>query len=163
MKIQFKEKTKLKYSGLASGRKVIPLGDIEFNAGEVIDPLSYNNEDGKVYFYYERMLFEGVDASLIIELPNHYEYCEKYFLEFARKVGANTSGAAGIVTAHGDKCYGSMVTAEDAGIPFNKWAAIYLLTYLQPFSQECRQTHKGWVDVNKWIVANKDRFLKELP
>jgi hypothetical protein len=69
----------------------------------------------------------------------------------------------GIITAHGDKAYSYRETWEKAGIHFFHGVAIYLLSYVRPFSNEVRETANGWVDVCQWVIDNKDRFIPKFP
>lgn len=94
---------------------------------------------------------------------SHYDYLEKHFVSFAKAVGATGCVNNGIISAHGDKFYGYKDGFKEAGIPFEKGVAIGLLTYLNPFANECRDTPKGWVAPVDWIISNKERFLHLLP
>jgi len=69
----------------------------------------------------------------------------------------------GMITAHGDKCYGYRAEWDAAGIPFEHGVAIYLLTYCSPYSKESRETEEGWVDPWRWVIANYERFKPHLP
>jgi hypothetical protein len=90
----------------------------------------------------------------------HYDYLEENLESFFLKIGIKPERFnKGIIVAHGDKCYGYEDTWEKAGLHFYHGVAIYLLTYLRPFCDEVRETKQGWVDVSKWIIENKDRFL----
>jgi hypothetical protein len=93
---------------------------------------------------------------------NHYQWLDKNLESFWIKVTGKTldeSGCAGIVSAHGDKCYGYRMAWEKAGVPFHHGVAIYFLTYIHPFSGEARETPNGeWVDPKKWVADNYERF-----
>ena len=65
----------------------------------------------------------------------------------------------GIISAHGDKCYLYRDRWEKNGIEFHKGVALYLLTYISPFSKESRETADGWVDPAKWVEDNYERFF----
>ena len=82
---------------------------------------------------------------------NHYQFIEKHGEAFSVLVGLsyNIDGLAG---SHGDKCYGYKRRWEEAGIPFNHGALIYLLSYCSPYDKESRQTENGWVPVEKWVI-----------
>jgi hypothetical protein len=71
-------------------------------------------------------------------------------------------GDGGIV-AHGDKCYSYRSEWESKGIPFEHGVAIYLLTYLRPYSKEVRETSNGWVAPKDWVIANYHKFVNHLP
>ena len=90
---------------------------------------------------------------------NHYKWLEKHLPGFFEKLGVSFDMNAGIIGAHGDKCYCYRTSWEEAGIHFCHGVAMYLLTYVRPFAQEVRDTTGGWVDPAKWVIENKDRFL----
>jgi len=95
---------------------------------------------------------------------NHYKYLDKYFFVFLKNMGYDLGNFhGGIVGAHGDKCCGYKSQWEKAGIAFPHGVAMYLLSYLSPWSDETRETKEGWVDVGEWVIKNKDRFLPFLP
>jgi len=43
---------------------------------------------------------------------------------------------------------------RDAGVPYEHGVAIYLLTYVEPYSTEVRVTPQGWVAPEDWVVKN---------
>jgi len=92
---------------------------------------------------------------------NHYKWLEKHFPDFVEKLlGAEESlHCKGFIGAHGDKCYSYKYEFTNAGIAFPHGVAMYLLTYMRPFSKEVRETDLGWVDAGQWVIDNKDRFL----
>ena len=97
---------------------------------------------------------------------NHYKYLDRYFFDFLRKLGKSENEIdcnAGIISAHGDKCYSYRDLWEKAGIPFEKGVAIYLLTYIKPYSLMVRETINGWVDPATWVKDNAKQFLNLLP
>lgn len=83
---------------------------------------------------------------------SHYKYCDKYFVEFAKKLGIDTNTAP--IGAHGDKCYSYDSEWEDAGIPFSHGVMIFLISYELPYSNEVRQTDNGFIDVGDWVIEN---------
>lgn len=96
-------------------------------------------------------------------LHNHYDYLEKHLPTFFQNLGLDYERYRGIILAHGDKCFCYMYGWEEAGLHRNHGAAIYLLTYVHPYSLEVRATKQGWVDPALWCLKNKDRFLPHLP
>jgi hypothetical protein len=94
---------------------------------------------------------------------DHYKWLEKHLPAFFAKLNLDWELNAGIIGAHGDKCYSYKPDFEEAGIEFPHGVAIYLITYLRPYSAEVRETDHGWVDTCQWIIDNKDRFLPLLP
>lgn len=99
----------------------------------------------------------------LVRRKSHYQYLEEVLPQFFKEVGVDFNANAGIIVAHGDKCYGYKDMWEKGGLHFYYGVAIYLLTYCRPYSKEVRDSSDGWVDPGKWVLANKDRFLKFLP
>lgn len=94
---------------------------------------------------------------------NHYGWLKNNLPDFFEKVGLTKAHTEGLLSAHGDKMYGYRYTWEAAGIHFYHGVAICLLSYFHPFSEESRETINGWVAPDKWVIDNKERFLKHLP
>jgi hypothetical protein len=94
-------------------------------------------------------------------LMNHYDWLDEHLDKFF--VALDLEPQPGIIAAHGDKCSQYRDTWEKAGIPFEHGAAIYLLSYVSPFSQEVRNTDKKWVTPCDWVVDNYERFKLKLP
>lgn len=98
-------------------------------------------------------------------MQNHYDWLNKHFREFCMSVGVTATqfGGDGGIVSHGDKCYSCKGEWEEHGIPFTHGAAIYLLSYFAPFSDEVRNTHSGWVAPSAWVIANYKKFVNNLP
>lgn len=97
---------------------------------------------------------------------NHYQWLDKHLDQFWYKVFGKTLDemyCAGIVAAHGDKCYGYKSTWEDAGIPFAHGVAIFFLSYVEPYVSETGNTENGFVPVDQWVIDNYERFAPALP
>jgi hypothetical protein len=94
---------------------------------------------------------------------SHYDYLQQHLPAFFKAVGLRESQAWGMAGAHGDKCYSYRGDWEEAGIPFAQGVAIYMLSYVQPFAWEVRETKKGWVAPGKWVIDNWERFKPFLP
>lgn len=95
---------------------------------------------------------------------NHYDWLEKHLPTFLDSVGkGDWISARGLISAHADKCYSYRSRWEEEGLHFFHGAAIYLLSYLSPWSTEVRETKGGWVAPADWVIQNKDRFLPHLP
>lgn len=97
---------------------------------------------------------------------SHYAWLHKHLLQFLLNLGVEEYLAKcglGMISSHGDKVYGYREQFKKAGLPFNYGVAIYLLTYMHPWSDEVRETKNGWVAPCDWVVANKDRFLPFIP
>lgn len=83
-------------------------------------------------------------------MASHYDWLHENLKSFSEVVG--TEIHSGFIGAHGDKCYGYRDEWEKESIPFGLGVAIYLLTYVRPYSKTVRQTESGWVAPEKWVV-----------
>jgi len=75
----------------------------------------------------------------------------------------NYSHHCGIIRCHEDKAYSYRNLWEKEGIHFFHGMAMYLLSYVLPYSEECRDTELGWVPVELWVIDNYDRFKNHFP
>lgn len=98
----------------------------------------------------------------MIKFDNHYDWLREYLWDFLEAVDVNVDFCGGIISAHGDKCYGYKHQWAEAGIPFEHGVAIYLLTFVAPYGHEVRQRDDGWVNAADWVVDNYDRFKDHL-
>ena len=94
-----------------------------------------------------------------MKFENHYIWLEKHLPKFLEKLGIDFNHCPGIIKAHGDKCYSYRYLWKGNNIPFSHGVALYLLTYLPPYSAEVRETNKGWVAPNQWVIDNYQEFL----
>lgn len=94
---------------------------------------------------------------------NHYDYLEAVLPEFFKALGISWENNCGIISAHGDKGGFYRHGFEKAGLSYGQGMAIYLLTYVEPYASECRDTPNGWVPPNEWVIQNAHRFLHLLP
>lgn len=94
---------------------------------------------------------------------SHYDWLNQNFELFCKSAGVDDDEHRGLIGAHGDKCYGYRHAWEDAGIPFEHGVAIFLLTYVNPYGKEVRETENGWVNVMQWVLDNYSRFKPFLP
>jgi hypothetical protein len=92
---------------------------------------------------------------------SHYDYLDENLPTFFKKIGILYK--EGIISAYGDKAYSYRDKWQKGGLHFYHGVAIYILTYVRPFSKESRETINGWVDPGDWVLANKDRFIQYLP
>lgn len=89
-------------------------------------------------------------------MKSHYDYIDKYFTEFVKHLPVsdyNKNHCKGLIAADGDKCYSYKDAWEKKGVPFNRGCAIYLVSKMHPYSDQCRDTVNGWVPVEKWVVS----------
>ena len=95
---------------------------------------------------------------------SHYHWLDLHLVTFLTNLGIKQAEYyRGMITAHGDKCYCATYIWEPRGIPFNHGVAIYLLTYIRPYSEECRETAAGWISPFDWVANNYQHFLPHLP
>lgn len=97
---------------------------------------------------------------------SHYDYLYAHFKAFAIAVGTHNAEHinTGIFGAHGDKCRQYFSCADKLGIHPYQVAAIYLLTYLNPWAKQVRNQNDGsWVKFEDWMRDNLDKFLPHLP
>ncbi len=116
------------------------------------------------------------------KVNNHYTWLENNLQQFLLNLNTylkteikpfikdyDVNNCDGLIGAHGDKCYSSKTNE----IPFEHLVAIYLLTYIYPFSNETREVWinhsldlKIWVDPFDWVKANYKEgysFINYLP
>ncbi len=96
---------------------------------------------------------------------NHYTWLDSHFDQFLDNMKHPRHGESfnGMIVAHGDKCYGYKPDWAQVGIPFEHGVAMYLLTYLHPWSSEVRETKDRWVDPWVWVIENYSGFSAYLP
>ena len=82
---------------------------------------------------------------------NHYKFIE-YVGPYIQEMFKLQYNPNDLSVAHGDKCYGYRDEWENAGVPFNHGALIYLFTHMSPYSIQVRETENGWVDVCQWVI-----------
>lgn len=90
---------------------------------------------------------------------SQYSYCSAMLEGVWGKVFNKTPEAmwcSGIVSAHGDKCYGYKSSWEKAGVPFYRGTMLYLLSYTSQFKEESRH------DMEKWVIDNYPKYLPML-
>ena len=83
---------------------------------------------------------------------NHYEWIETNLPLLLTSLGIDSSEAEGMGLAHGDKCYQYKQEWEDAGVPWFHGVGIYMLSYINPYEKEVRNTTNGWVPVEEWVI-----------
>lgn len=89
---------------------------------------------------------------------SHYSWLNKYLRTVFERAGISWSLNGNIISAHGDKSFGYQWKWREHGVPYEHGTAIFLMSYCKPFSEEVRETEKGWVDVGDWVIENYDRF-----
>lgn len=95
---------------------------------------------------------------------NHYKWLEQNLLPFRDKLNIpNYKMSLGIIS-HGDKCYQYMEMWRNHNIPFQHGVLIYLLSYVEPYSRECRELPDGkWISPGCWVRDNYNRFKPYIP
>ena len=94
---------------------------------------------------------------------SHYDWLDKNFPSFLSSLGLDPFLSRGLIFAHGDKCASDRYTWEKGGLHYFHGVAIYLLTYVHPYSTEVRLVGDDWVNPKQWVLQNKSRFLPFLP
>jgi hypothetical protein len=94
-------------------------------------------------------------------MKNHYDWLNKNFLKFTKNLGVPYDTTY-LIVAHADKCYSYRETWEKHDILFEYGVAIYLLSYIHPYSKTCRETENGWVNPEKWVIEQYPLFKKAL-
>jgi hypothetical protein len=96
---------------------------------------------------------------------SHYKYLDIAFPMFLKNIGHGDKWEwnCGIVTAHGDKGYSYRNDWEERNIPFHEGMVLYLLTYMNPWANEARNTNHGFIDPKEWVINNYDRFKNDIP
>lgn len=90
---------------------------------------------------------------------NHYTWLQRNFITFLERLGfEDARWCDGLIVAHGDKGYQYKDRWAAEGVPFNQGMAIYLLTYLLPWSYSVRETNEGWVDPCEWVVKHYRQY-----
>jgi hypothetical protein len=93
-----------------------------------------------------------------IEL-SHYEYLDIVIDHFWKLVFDKTREEmwhGGNISAHGDKAYGYKHAWETMGVPFNRGAMLYLLTY----TKELGDTPKH--ESCEWVTSNYQKYLPHI-
>lgn len=93
---------------------------------------------------------------------SHYDWLNDNLLTFFDNLEIENVGL-GIISAHGDKCYGYRYKWEEASVPFEHGVAIYFLSYIAPYGYEVRSVDDDWVDPGQWVIDNYKRFKQHLP
>jgi hypothetical protein len=101
---------------------------------------------------------------------SHYDWLDEHFETFLTRVYVaaerdpeHAKGEKGLISAHGDKCYAYREEWAAAGIPFEHGVAVYLLSYLYPWSNTVRKTDGGWVAPKDWVIAEYPKYKGHMP
>lgn len=103
--------------------------------GEIL-PLTFNN-----------VHFDVKDNKLIIN--SHYRYLDLFLDDLWKKefgMSLEEAWCNGIVSAHGDKCRQYKHLWEQNNIPFERGAALYMLTYTASMDREKWESDKFVID-----------------
>jgi hypothetical protein len=103
-----------------------------------------------------------------LSYESHYNYLDVMLQPFWKLVFDKTpdqTNCAGIVGAHGDKCYSYKSNWEEFKIPFHRGALLYLLTYTslmnRPKSESCQWVIENYTFYEKLIDSAEKQVLKE--
>lgn len=93
---------------------------------------------------------------------SHYDWLDVHFYNFLESLATEPNQykftCGGLIPAHGDKCYSYKHEWDAVGIPFSHGVAMYLLTYMHPWSREVRDTPTGFKSPHKWVINNYEKF-----
>jgi len=92
---------------------------------------------------------------------SHYKWLDQNFPKFCAKIGVDfETRCKGIVTCHADKCYGyESYWKDEHSISFEHGVAIFLLSYLKPWSELSRVDENGkWKNVKIWVAEQYPKF-----
>ena len=99
-----------------------------------------------------------------MKYKSHYHWLEENLPIFFEKLSIDFKyKCPGIISAHGDKCSSYKNLWNLAGIPFEHGVAIYLLSYLSPWSDTVRKTKEKWVKPDAWVIEKYSELVHLLP
>lgn len=96
---------------------------------------------------------------------SHYDWLENNFFVFLKELGLSKKqidNNIGIIVAHGDKCYSYESIWDEHNIPFKYGVALYLLSYINPWSDTCRNTNNGFIKPYEWVIDNYRKYKEIL-
>lgn len=113
-------------------------------------------------------------ASVLWRKKTHYDWLDANLVPFLAslfdsnantvKTAADAESYRGMISAHGDKCSQYRTMWHANGIPFPHGAAVYILSYIPPWSNTCRQVGVGnFVHPDQWVVDNYPFVKQHLP
>lgn len=89
-------------------------------------------------------------------MKNHYDYLDLMVPEISKVLWPDPGPAIRLdesdIVAHGDKCYGMMMSLEEHGIHPYHTALLYLLTYTDKMDWPKHESEK-------WILQNYSKYL----
>jgi len=94
----------------------------------------------------------------------HYKYLERNLRKFLVTLEvpkAIVDSCEGMIISHGDKI--PELNDNIVDIPYGHVCLLYMLSYISPYSNECRNTPDRYVSPFKWIKDNYKRFFHLLP
>jgi hypothetical protein len=97
-----------------------------------------------------------------MDSENQYHFIDRVLPALLDRLGLPSDHCGGLSSAHGDKFYSLRMDYERLGYHFNFGAIVGLLSYIQPFCDECRDTNAGWVCPTQWSLANLARFEADI-
>jgi hypothetical protein len=100
----------------------------------------------------------GDDEPAVMHKENQYDFIDRVLPKTLELLGIDNRHCAGLSSAHGDKFYSLRSDYEAAGYHFNFGALVGILSCINPYSKESRDTENGWKCPNKWNIENLKRF-----
>lgn len=93
---------------------------------------------------------------------SHHDWLRKHFVTFLTNLGVeNAQVHLSLVSAHADKCQ-QYRNQWEPDIPFDHGVALYLLTYLKPYSNQVPKKD-GWLQTAQWVKDQYATFQPHLP
>lgn len=97
-----------------------------------------------------------VHESKKVLFESHYDYLNRMLRPFWLEVFGKTPDemwCGGIVTSHGDKCYGYKSDWAEKDINFNRGSLLFLLTYTKEFGENKKHLSR------EWVIDNYAKYL----
>lgn len=91
-------------------------------------------------------------------IKSAYDYLEAVLPPFFAAIGIDPRKAAGMAAAHGDKTEQYANDWDVRGIQYDHGVAIYMLTRIEPFAKEVRETNAGFVSPAAWVADNYSKY-----
>ena len=82
----------------------------------------------------------------------YYDWLEEHFYDFLQNIGIMPKWWINIIKTHGNEGYQYKDFWDKANIPFPHAMALYLLTYIPPY------TNEDFADSYIWVINNYPKF-----
>jgi hypothetical protein len=127
-------------------------------------PLARNYFLLQTRFSVKENIYSSICIKAINDNIDHYKWLEKHIAKIQESLTLDKGTInSGVITAHGNKCEKYKDEWAKESIPFPHGAAMYLLTYFQPWRDLVRDTRSGFVPPVEWVINNYPSMKKFLP